>query len=73
MRKEVALFYLKLLLTYENPDYEETFDMEVESQEDALGICEAFMAEQDKRTREMESRNVYCSRRLLSCKVVGQA
>lgn len=63
----------RIVLTYENPRYE-AVSYAVSSDEHAdVGACEAVIKFHRRRGETMESRNVFCSRRLVGCRVCGEA
>lgn len=62
----------KFLLRYENPNTEEIREVEIEHSEDADYACGKIMSEMDSLMESMERKNVYCSRRLVSCSACGQ-
>lgn len=60
----------KAVVAYENPICEETVELEARSEAEARSMCEAMMAEFGARMEALESANVYCSKKAVSCQIV---
>ena len=59
--------HFKMVFRYENPSAEETVVFAAPDRRSAEEACGSAMAEREALYARMESRNVYCSRRLVSC------
>jgi len=69
VHKEAALLKFRLLIQYENPSCEEVAEVEAQNSSDARDLCSSVMLEYGRRDAFLESMNVYCSRRVVACRL----
>lgn len=68
--KEDVLRKFTVLIRYDNPSCEETAEIEASNSSSARAICRSIFESHESKRAEMESKNVYASRRMVSCSLV---
>lgn len=61
----------KIVLSYENPRYEAVSHAVSHGEHMDVGACDAIMEFHRRMESDMESKNVFFSRRLVDCRVCG--
>lgn len=67
MLKEGALAVFKMSIKYEGPSCEEVVEFRAQNTSEAKLECDRIFSEACEARISMEKRNVYCSKRVVSC------
>lgn len=64
---EVGVATFRMVLRYENPSVSESSEFSAEDESEAASVCSEAVERHNRRLSELESRNVFVSKRACGC------